>query len=135
MNTVFDIKKNEIVFIYNADKFRDREARGYLKSVQDYKIREIDISRDQVTETQLMDVADRLEITPAQLMDKQSDVYVNEYRNKDLGKEDILKAIRQKPSLLHTPIALYMDKAYLVKTPYDLVKKGMTPKGVDPDSR
>jgi arsenate reductase-like glutaredoxin family protein len=135
MNTIFEIKENEIIFIYNSEKFRDREAYGYIKSVKDYKVKEIDLSRDQVTETQLLDVADRLEVSPAQLMDKQSDVYVNEYKDKDLGTEDVLTAIRQKPDLLHTPIALYSDKAYLVKTPYDLVKKGMSPKGLDPDER
>jgi arsenate reductase-like glutaredoxin family protein len=133
MNTILEINKNEVVFIYNSEKFRDREALGYIKSVKDYKVKEIDISRNQLTETQLMDVADRLEASPAQLMDKHSDVYVNEYKEKNLGKEDVLTAIRQKPDLLQTPIALYSDKAYLVKTPYDLVKKGMSPKGIDPD--
>ncbi|MBR9999978.1 MAG: hypothetical protein KFF73_13455 [Cyclobacteriaceae bacterium] len=135
MNTIFDIKENEIVFIYNSDRFRDREARGYMKSVEDYKVREIDISKDQVTETQLMDISDRLEISPAQLLDTHSDEYVNAYGDADLEKEDIIKSIRQKPALLNTPIALYRHKAYFVQTPYDLVRKGLTDKGIDPEER
>ncbi len=127
---MLEVKKGELVFIYNANVFRDREALGYAKSLKDFKIKEIDVSKEQLTEQQYMDLTYRLKIPPDDLFNKQSDVYHNEYAGVALSKTDILKAVKTTPSLLRTPIAVFEDTAYFVSSPYDFVKKGMRVEGV-----
>jgi arsenate reductase-like glutaredoxin family protein len=122
-----------MIFIYNADKFRDREALGYAKSIKDYSVKEIDVSSDQITEQQFLDLTYRLKIPPVDLFDTQSDPYKKNFKGVKLTKEDIVKAVKRTPSLLKTPIAVYQDTAYFVKSPYDFVKKGMKVKGIQPD--
>lgn len=130
MDPMLEVKKGELTFIYNSDIFRDREALGYATSLKDHKVREVDVAKEQLTEQQLMDLAYRLDKSPEDLMDKQSSPYKKEYAGKNLDEEDILKSIRRTPHLLKTPIAVFHDKAYVVASPYDFVKKGMRVEGI-----
>jgi arsenate reductase-like glutaredoxin family protein len=133
MSAIFNIGKNEIIIIYNPDKFRDREALGYVKSIKDYSVKEIDVTKDQITEQQYMDLTYRLKIQPIDLFDRHSDLYKKNYKGVKLTRGDIIKAVKQTPSLLNTPIVVYHDNAYFVKSPYDFVKKGMNVKGINPE--
>lgn len=133
MDAMFDIEKNEMLFIYNEKKFRDREALGYVESIKDFKVKEIDVYRDKITEQQYMDLASRLNVAPNELFDKLSDEFKEKYAGAELSEDDVLKILKHTPSILRTPIAVYHDKAYFVQSPYDFVKTGLAFKGIDPE--
>jgi len=133
MDAIFDIEKDEMIFIYHEKKFRDREALGYVQSIKDYKVKEINVYKDKITEQQFMDLANRLNVQPKELFDKQSDDYKEKYTGTELSKDDVLKILKHTPSILKTPIAVYHDKAYFVQSPYDFVKTGLAFNGIDPE--
>ncbi len=133
MNAMMEIKDNEVLFIYNSDKFRDREALGYAKAIKKYKLKELDVKKDNITEQQFLDLTYRLKIPPIDLFDEQSQTYQENMKGVKLDKEDIVKAVKRTPSLLKTPILVLQDDAFFVESPYALVRKGLVEEGIKPD--
>jgi arsenate reductase-like glutaredoxin family protein len=133
MDAIFDIEKNEMVLIYNENKLRDRVTLGYVKSIKDIKVKEINVYKDKITEQQFMDIARRLNVNPAELFDRQSEEYREKYADTKLSKDDVLKILKHNSSILRTPIAMYHDQAYFVQSPYDFVKTGLAFKGINPE--
>jgi arsenate reductase len=121
-----DITDNEMLLIYNSEKLSDRKALGYAKALRDYTVKERDIARDSLTETQLKEVANRLGVTVGDLVDEQSDIYQDKFKSATVSETDLLIAITHEPELLRTPIALYADHGEFVD-PYTFVKRDMAP--------
>ena len=48
----------ELTLIYHSDKQADKKARGYVESLQGFKIKTIDLAKESLTETQLAEIAD-----------------------------------------------------------------------------
>ncbi|MFO7258626.1 MAG: hypothetical protein DIU61_013070 [Bacteroidota bacterium] len=119
-----DITDNEMLLIYNSEKLSDRKALGYAKSLRGYIVKERDIARDALTETQLKEVANRLGVPPTEMIDRESDVYQDRFRDANVSENDLLIALKNEPDLLRTPIAVYADTAEFVD-PYTFVKRGM----------
>ncbi|HLT79893.1 MAG TPA: hypothetical protein VKZ86_02625 [Cyclobacteriaceae bacterium] len=124
-----NVKANEILLIYNSQKMEDRKVLGYATPVQRQNLKERDISRDPLTETQLKGIANKLGIEVADLVDKQSDAYQDKYRSASMSEHDLLTALKNEPQLMRTPIAVYPEHAEFVES-YTFVKKGMGPPDV-----
>jgi arsenate reductase len=120
------VKDNEILLIYDSDKLTDRQALAYAKSLREYVVKERDIARDPLTETQLKRVADRLGVAVSELVDRQSDAYQDKYQSSSISEDHLLIALKNEPQLLRTPIAVYPDSAEFVEAT-TFVKKGMAP--------
>ncbi len=119
------ISKKEILFIYNSNDLQDRQALGYAKSLPNHKVKELDLQKDNFTETQVKQIADLLEVEPVSLMDRSSDTFKKSFANVDLSGSDALKAMASKPELIKTPIAVYNDQAVSIRSPFQLVKQDL----------
>lgn len=131
--TDMEIRDNELLFIYDSDNIKEREALGYVKSLQYHRVKEYDLRNDVFTELQLKEIAERLSVAPIDLMDHQSDVYNNKYAGTDLSEEDVLTALRHEPKLIRTPIILLQDQAHFMESPYEFLKEDMASRGVRKD--
>ncbi len=123
------VKDNEILLIYilRVVCFTSRlQALAYAKSLREYVVKERDIARDPLTETQLKRVADRLGVAVSELVDRQSDAYQDKYQSSSISEDHLLIALKNEPQLLRTPIAVYPDSAEFVEAT-TFVKKGMAP--------
>ena len=114
-----------MMFIYNSGIHTDRTALGYAKAVQGFVLKERDTRRETFTERQLKGIADKLGVTPFDLIDKKSDLYRRKYRDVSLSEDDVLTVIKQEPELLRTPIVLYHDHGSFVDSKYEFVKVGL----------
>jgi len=124
------VKKNEILFIYNTDKFRDREALGYVSALNNPRVKNIDLKKDPLTMQQIGDVAMSMGVNPQQLVEED---YKNKIKEKFSGKdllenEDVLKYMQKNPEVIKTPIIVTHDSAYVVDSPYDFIKENMAVK-------
>lgn len=119
------IEENEMLFVYNSNDLSDRAALAYAKASPEYKLREFDVTRTFFTETQLKEVANKLNLRPKDLIDELSEVYVKKYRDTKLSEDDVLVALKHEPTLLRTPIVLYEDGGEFVGSRYAFVKRGM----------
>lgn len=113
------MKKQELKFIYNSQKKRDREGYGLITALEKHVINELDISKNKMTETQLAELADSLKVSIFELVDPGADRYTEEI--KSLSDNDVLTMVHQDMTLLKTPIIVREDgSAIFLLTPFDL---------------
>ena len=124
------IESNEILLIYDSNDLQDREALGYAQTLQHHKLKELDVSKETLTELQLEILSDKFGAKPRDLIDKTSEYYKEHYADKDVDREDILKIIKNNPGLLNTPIAVYKGKAHFLDSPYDFIRKDLGNSGI-----
>lgn len=126
-----NVEKNEILLIYNSGLLIDRQAFAYAKSLKDHQMKDIDLNQDQLTETQIKELSQKMGIEPKELIDKQSTEYLKYFSTTELTDNSTLKALKQNPAMMKTPIAIYHDRAEFVGTPYEFIKKDMNVKSND----
>ncbi len=115
---------------YNSKKKRDREVLGYARSLTKIVVNEQDISKDPLTERQLKELADAMEEPVEDLMDRNDSLYMDKISKGHYEEEDLLKLLRQNPSLLDSPIAVVGDIVYPVESPFELISKDLSIEGV-----
>lgn len=123
-------KENEIVLIYNSEKQQDRKTKGYADSLGDHMLNERDVLTDNLTETQIAEIAQDMKIELVELVDKNSELYINELKDKSFSDEELTKLMVKNPELIKTPIAYYGSKVFFVGSAYDFVNKDFDIEGV-----
>jgi arsenate reductase-like glutaredoxin family protein len=126
---MIDNQSRELTLIYHSEKSDDKKARGYVESLRNVKIKTLDLARESITETQLAQLADKIEIPIEELIDVTYDERpgVDESKEglKAMDKTEILTMIKQNPKLLSTPIVIIGDRAYKYGSAYHLIKDRM----------
>jgi arsenate reductase len=122
-------KPRELTLIYHSEKTDDKKARGYVQSLPDVAIKTLDLAREPITETQLAQLADKIEIPVEELIDitydERADTENNKEGLKKMAPTEILTMIKQNPKLLCTPILIIGDRAYKYDSAYHLIKDKM----------
>ena len=117
----------ELTLIYHSEKTDDKKARAYVESFPSLAIKTLDLARENVTETQLAQIADKMHVPIEQLVDITYDEGSTEaWQTKSIKQMDsaeLLILIRHNPKLLATPILIIGDKAYRYATAYHLINK------------
>lgn len=111
------LNSSEYILIYNSLDLQDREALGYLRSLRSVSINEQDISKDMLTTTQLVEAAKMLDVAIPELLNSDVD------NGHDFSTDEVLKILRNKPSLLKTPFILSKDRSFFVDSPLNLIKE------------
>jgi arsenate reductase-like glutaredoxin family protein len=126
--------KNELTLIFHSSKDNDKKARAFSASLPDYKVKVIDLKREELTETQVAEIAGQMHIPIKDLVDTTyEEVGKNDTRAKDLTDEGILTTLVENPMLLKTPIIMFSDgRCFHPPSSYDLIKEGMEVKS-NPD--
>ncbi len=127
---MFDMKKNEIKFVYNSGKKDDREAYGYALSLNKHKINELDVARTQLTSTQISELAQKLNVPIIELFDEKSSYYRDNIAGKDIEENDLLTILRAEADCLRTPIMVYENKAVILESKYDTNNIDMAIEGI-----
>ena len=119
----------ELTLIYHSDKTDDKKARGYVESLPSVAIKTLDLAKEQLTETQLAQLADKIDVPIEELIDttydERPDSGPNNSGLKEMGKTAILTMIKHNPKLLSTPIVIIGDRAYKYGSAYHLIKDKM----------
>lgn len=121
--------KDEMYFFYNSEQYEDSKALGYAETL-DQKINIQDISKDHLTQTQIAELAEKMNMSIADLVNTNHEDYINDYKNKDLPDTEWLKLLEEKPELLRTPIAMTSSKTFIVEDPYTFVNRDMDNGGI-----
>jgi arsenate reductase-like glutaredoxin family protein len=119
------VSNNELILIYNSSNLHDRETVAFAKSLKHHEVKAIDVQKSLLTETQLMSIANKLEVEPEDLIDRQSTFYLRYYFDAELSQKEALKVLKQNPAMINTPIVLYKGGADFVGTNYDFANKDL----------
>lgn len=125
-----EVKENEILLIYDSNDMHDKEALVYVHSFKNYKVKDIDINQESLTEQQFAELAQRIGVDPVELLDKTSEIYRTHMEGSEFSTDDILKMLKNSPQVIHTPIVVYHDRAELVGSSHDFIKEDMAAKDI-----
>ncbi|MBK7652396.1 MAG: hypothetical protein IPJ20_19085 [Flammeovirgaceae bacterium] len=119
-------EENEITLIYHSDKTEDKKMLAFVEVIENYKTKNLNLKRQTLTETQLAEIADKMELPIAELVDES---YMdrapleNLLQCKSMSSGDILTLLSQNPILLATPIIIVGSKAYKYKSAFEIIKE------------
>lgn len=112
------ITEGEYLFIYNSNKLEDKTAKAYALSIKAVSINERDIHKDHLTEQQIAEVAQLLQVEISELYDAKE---LASYEK--LSDADLIKLLSNDPSKMKTPIILSKEKSFFVESSYELIKE------------
>jgi len=117
----------EMTLIYHSDKEDDKKARGYVESLKGYAVKTLDLSKESLTETQIAQLADKMNMGIEELIDPTYDDHISVHKEglKLMDRQEMLTLMRHDPKLISTPILVVGDKAYKYGTAYELLKEDM----------
>lgn len=106
---------NELTLIYHSDKADDKKARAFIEAITDYVVKTLDLKRESLTETQLAEIADKMNVRIETLVDL---TYKDRFQMKgaesihEVSDADLLTLLAQIPVLIKTPITIIGKRAY-----------------------
>ncbi|MEX2569168.1 MAG: hypothetical protein WD431_24705 [Cyclobacteriaceae bacterium] len=122
---MFELGKNEIKFLYNGNKLEDKEAYAYALTLHKHVINELDVSKNDMTPTQVSELAKKLDKRIIDLFDKKSEYFRDNIQGKSIEESDLLTLLIKEKSALRTPILISEDKAVVLEYPRDTIKMDM----------
>lgn len=124
---MIDNQPRELTLIYHSEKSDDKKARGYVESLPTLAIKTLDLAKESITETQLAQLADKLEMKIEDLVDPTFDERSNTKENKqgikEMDRQEMLTYIKHNPKLLSTPILIIGDRAFKYGSAFELIKE------------
>ncbi len=126
---VISTDKNEIKLFLNSGSSLGKQIQAYVLA-SEHKILIIDITKTKVTSTQWTELAKGLNISIADLINKEHPDFSNHYdKDIDLDNDDWLKIIDKQPEVITTAIAIIGDRYVQLQSPSDFIKY------IEPDSK
>ncbi|TYB79510.1 arsenate reductase family protein [Bizionia myxarmorum] len=111
----------QITLFYSSKSVRAKQTLAYAKA-EGLKIEEIDILKTKLTGTQLVELAEKLHIEVADLVNQNHPAYTSNFEHHNFSTDDWIKMIQHNPEIMKQPIALRGDVTILVETPTDIIK-------------
>jgi arsenate reductase-like glutaredoxin family protein len=117
----------ELTLIFNSDKVADKKARGYVEALQGFTLKTIDLSKETITETQLAEIADKLNCAIEDMLDPTYDDHISVHTEglKLMDRQSLLTLMTHDTKLINTPIAIIGKHAYKFGSGYDFIKEKM----------
>lgn len=119
---VFSTDKNQIKLIYHSNSSLGKQTNGYVNG-SNKDILVIDILHTNLTGTQWLEIAQKLDLTISDLINKEHPSFQATYNKQtNLETNDWLKVIKNHPEVVTYPILVHGEKFHLLKSPSDFVK-------------
>lgn len=111
----------EIILYYSSKSVRAKQTLAFAKA-EGLPIQEIDILKTKLSGTQLVELAGRLNMEVADLVNQEHPAYTSHFKHHNFSTDDWIKMIQHNPEIMKQPIALRGDITILVETPTDIIK-------------
>ncbi|MBL7872557.1 MAG: hypothetical protein JNM78_13150 [Cyclobacteriaceae bacterium] len=119
---------NEITLIYHSDKAEDKKARAFIESITGYVIKTLDLKRNKITETQLAEIANKMEADIEMLLDPS---YKDRFQSNNTAtltnasEADLLTILVKEPILINTPITIIGKQAFRYSSANEILIKNL----------
>ena len=108
---------NKITFYYNSNSNVDKQTLAYVQDSLK-KTLTIDVSKTKVSDTQWVEIATKLNLTLADLVNKNHPDFTKNYNSDTvLSEDDWIKVIQNNPDVIANAILVIEDKFYKIETP------------------
>ena len=110
-----------ITLFYNSNSRRAKQTLAYARA-EGLPVEEVDLLKTPLTGTQILELADRLQLEVRDLVNQEHPSYKRHFEPHEFSTEDWIKLIRKNPGVMKQPIALRGNLTILVETPSDIIK-------------
>ena len=114
--------KNKSLKIYHNPRCRKSRETLDLIYKKNIDVEIVEYLKNPISKTELNKLVKYLGFTPIDLVRKEESLWKEKYKNKNLSRENILKAMVENPKLIQRPIVVKNEKAVLGRPP-ELVLK------------
>lgn len=114
-------RKNELILLYNERNEKDKKTLAYAYTITN-EINKQEINTVRFSDTLFRMMLEKLKLTGKQIINKADPFYQEHCRGKDISIEDWYAVLKNKPSLLRSPIALYKNQVLICETPTDILR-------------
>lgn len=113
----------QLTIYYNSESTIGKQTHAYI-TASSKKINAIDISKEQLTGTQWVALADGLDVNLSDLIDTEHPKFTKNYGEQDvvLEEHDWIKILQGEPDVSTWPILVNGNQFLLIKNPSDVVK-------------
>ena len=115
------VSENNLMLFFRKDCSKARKVLAYARSITN-DIMEIDLDHSSTTSTIWRQLLTRVGKSPKELLNKSLPVYQQNYRGREMSKDDWINVIRHNPFLLRSPIALRGHRGFVLDNPTDVYK-------------
>jgi len=113
--------ENQITLIYLSNTPRGKKTVALCASTG-IPTREIDVTKTNLTGTQIVEIAKALGLKISELVNQEHPSYQTKHKDLELNDDDWIKLIRNDYELLKQPIAMRGEECILIDTPTDILK-------------
>lgn len=103
---------------------RCRKSREGLKILEEsgLQFEIIDYLNQPLDKDQIKDLLTKLEIEPIELVRKNESIWKENYKGKDLSREQVIEALAKHPKLIERPVVIVGDKAVVGRPPENILE-------------
>lgn len=106
---------------HNTRCKKSREGLEILKkSGKDFKV--IEYLKQPLSEKELKDLIEKLKIAPIELVRKNEKIWKEEYKDKDLSDDELIRIMWKNPKLIERPV-VETDKAAVIGRPPERIEE------------
>ena len=115
------ISDRQITLFYSSKSIRAKQTLAYAKA-EGLAIQEFDILKVKLTGTQIVELADKLHMEVADLVNQEHPSYKANFEEHNFSTNDWIKMIQHNPEIMKQPIAMRGAITILVENPTDIIK-------------
>ncbi len=113
--------EKQITLFYHSKSARAKQTLAYAKA-EGLAILEVDILKTTLTGTQIVELAEKLQIKVSDLVNQEHPSYKSNFESHNFSTNDWIKMIQHNPEIMKQPIALRGKITILIETPSDIIK-------------